>query len=183
MRPDGIDTLPIEGKKIYLRQVRPSDVDEGYFAWLHDEEVTKYLEVRLRPPTREGLLSYVRSMRESGDTIFLAIVDRDTNRHVGNIKLGPINLFHRTADIGLLIGEKGFWGRGIATEAVRLVAGYAWQTLDLQKLTASCYGTNQGSVRAFQKAGFSREGVRRAQFLSEGRRVDQILMGLTRTET
>ena len=47
--------------------------------------------------------------------------ERD-GRHIGNIKIGPVHSYHRRARIGLLIGEKEFWNRGYATEAIKLAA-------------------------------------------------------------
>src|SRR5205814_2669717 len=104
-------------------------------------------------------------------------VRKDNDQHIGNIKLGPIHWIHRYAEIGLLIGEKSCWGQGYASEAIRLVTTYAFERLNLHKVTAGCYATNVGSVRAFEKAGFVREGVRPRHCFCEGTYVDLILLG------
>jgi RimJ/RimL family protein N-acetyltransferase len=172
------DTVPrLDGKQIYLREVRLTDIDAGYLRWMNDPEVNQYLESRFHPLTRQDLEAFVTKMQTAPDNAFFAIVARDADKHVGNIKLGPINRTHRTADIGLLIGEKDHWGRGIATEAIHLVTEYGFGTLNLHKLTAGCYSCNPSSARAFEKAGYAREGLRREQFQSHGQFVDQILIG------
>lgn len=172
----------VRGERIYLREVRPSDVNEAYHAWMNDPEVTAQLESRFYPQSMEGLREFVLGKLGDRNNVFLAIVLRDGDRHVGNIKLGPIDWIHRTGDIGLLIGEKDCWGKGYATEAISLITGYAFRVLNLHKVTASCYETNQGSARAFLKAGFEVEGVRREQFHSDGVYVNQILLGRVRPE-
>lgn len=172
----------IAGERVHLREVRPSDVGEAYYAWMNDPEVTRYLESRFYPQSLEGLREFVAGKLGDRASVFLAIVLHDGDRHIGNIKLGPIDWIHRTGDVGLLIGEKDCWGKGYASEAISLVAGYAFGTLNLRKLTASCYGGNEGSARAFQRAGFEVEGVRRGQFYSDGEYVDQILLGRLRPE-
>ncbi|MDC4205803.1 MAG: GNAT family protein [Candidatus Manganitrophus sp.] len=96
--------------------------------------------------------------------------------------MGPIQWIHRLADIGLLIGEKDCWGKGYATEAIQLVSDYAFNVLNLHKVAAGCYGPNEGSARAFQKAGFVVEGVRKEQFYTNGSYVDDILLGLIRPD-
>src|SRR5262249_39270580 len=115
------------------------------------------------------------------DNVFLAIILKEGDRHIGNIKLGPIQWIHRFADIGLLIGEKDCWGRGYATEAIRLVTDYAFCELNLHKLAAGCYDLNQGSIKAFQKVGFIVEGVRKQRFYYRKSYIDEILLGLVNT--
>ena len=168
----------LEAEHLYLREVRPSDVNECYYGWMNDPSVTQYLESRFFPNSMEGLRKYVESKLDDRDNVFLAMVLKNGHRHIGNIKLGPINWIHRTGDIGLLIGPQDCWGKGYATEAIKLVTDYAFRILGLQKVTASSYDANQGSIRAFQKAGFEIEGVRKQQFYCHGRRVDMVLMGI-----
>ncbi len=175
-------TYFLEGKRIYLREVRPSDVNERYYRWMNDPEITRFLESRFAPNAIENLRDYVAGKLGDRDNIFLAIVLKEEDRHIGNIKLGPIQWIHRLADIGLLIGEKDCWGKGYATEAIQLVSDYAFNVLNLHKVAAGCYGPNEGSARAFQKAGFVVEGVRKEQFYTNGSYVDDILLGLIRPD-
>ena len=116
--------------------------------------------------------------RNDRTSILLAIVIKSDQRHIGNIKLGSINWIHRLADMGILIGEKDCWGKGYATEAIRLVAGYAFEILNLHKLVAGVYSMNEGSSRAFLKAGFMREGAFKEHYFCEGRYVDSEMLGL-----
>ncbi len=172
----------LEGERIYLREVRPSDVNEHYYRWMNDPEVTRFLESRFAPNSVEKLREYVVGKLGDRDNIFLAIILKEKDRHIGNIKLGPIQWIHRQADIGLLIGEKECWGKGYASEAIRLISDYAFYVLNLHKVTAGCYGSNEGSARAFQKAGFAVEGIRKEQFYSNGSYVDEILLRLIRPD-
>lgn len=168
----------IEGERLLLREVRPDDVGERYYYWMNNSEITRYLETRFFPNTVEGLREYVTSKLEDRYCIFLAIILKENNCHIGNIKLGPIDWIHRTAEIGLMIGERECWGRGFATEAIKMVRDYGFNVLNLRKLTAGCYDANQGSLKAFQKVGFEIEGVRKQQVFCEGHYMDLLLLGL-----
>lgn len=170
----------LDGKLVYLRPVTPSDVNETYCRWMNDPVVTQYLESRFHPATRESLEAYVARLKDDPDHLFLAIIAKDTATHIGNVKLGPINWMHRFADIGLLMGESAYWGRGIATEVITLVARHAFDELKLRKVTAGCYGTNVAAIKAFEKAGFVREGLRRDHYHCNGEYVDGVLLGLKR---
>ena len=172
----------IEGERIYLREVRLSDVNENYYHWMNTPVVNQYLETRYIPQSMENIKRYVEKMDGKTDEIFLAICLKENDRHIGNIKLGPINWIHRFADVSLLIGEKNLWGKGIATEAISLVVRHAFETLNLHKLRAGCYAENRGSARAFIKNGFKKEGLLRGQWFVKDHWVDEILLGLINSE-
>ena len=170
----------IEGERIYLREVRLSDVNEDYYHWMNDPQVNGYLETRYIPQSVENIKGYVEKMDGNPDEIFLAICLKEDGQHIGNIKLGPINWIHRFADISLLIGEKSYWGQGIATEAIRILTDFAFNVLNLNKLKAGCYETNIGSAKAFTRGGFSQEGNLRNQWIVNGEYQDELVFGLCR---
>ncbi|RJP27599.1 MAG: N-acetyltransferase [Candidatus Omnitrophota bacterium] len=174
--------LFIKGEKIFLREVDFTDVNEQYLRWMNDREINQYLESRFFPQSLEKLEAFVRSMKESKQHVFLAIIDNLANEHIGNIKLGPIDWIHRRAEIGFLIGNKSYWGKGYATEAIRLVVQYAFDTLNVHKVTAGCYSTNVGSVKAMEKVGFMQEGVLKEHCFCNGRYVDIIRFGIIKSE-
>jgi RimJ/RimL family protein N-acetyltransferase len=168
----------IEGKIIYLREVRENDVNEDYYRWMNDTEVTRYTEVRHSPQTMEDIRRYVKNMREKDDQVFLAICLKEENKHIGNIKIGPIHSIHHFADLSLIIGEKNCWGRGVATEAIRLAVDYGFNKLNLHRLSAGIYENNKGSIKAFQKAGFTEEGVLKESYLNNKKYLNVKLFGI-----
>jgi RimJ/RimL family protein N-acetyltransferase len=149
---------------------------------MNDGEITQYLESRFHDNSLEALGKYVRDRMKEPNEMFLAIVENEHNTHIGNIKLGPINWIHRIGDIGILIGEKTYWGKGIATEAIRLLVDHAFKNLRLHKLTAGCYTLNKTSLKAFQKNAFEIEGIRKKHRYYNGEYVDTILLGLLNEE-
>jgi RimJ/RimL family protein N-acetyltransferase len=172
----------IEGEKIYLREARISDVNDAYYNWMNDNEITQYLESRFFPNSHNKIQEFVKSKDGDPNNVFLAIVNKSTGNHIGNVKLGPINWIHRNAEIGILLGEKSDWGKGLATETLILLADYAFKKLNLRKLTAGCYGNNKGSEKAFVKAGFTVEGIRKNHFFFQGSYVDYVMLGLLNTK-
>jgi len=178
MRKNKKCNLFIDGKRIYLREIRLSDVNRNYCDWMNDPEVTQYTESRFENWSLRKLKDYVRKIKSSPDCIFFAIISKHNNKHIGNIKIGPIDKNHNFADVGIIIGEKSFWGKGFATEAIKLVVDYAFNKLNLHKLTAGVYANNIGSIKAFKKAGFSIEGVRKKHYLYKGNYIDATIMGI-----
>jgi RimJ/RimL family protein N-acetyltransferase len=166
------------GERIYLREVRLTDVNQDYCRWMNDPEVTKYTESRFSSYEIDSLTESVRQKLADCNSVFLTIMRKDTEQHIGNIKLGHIDWPHRLADIGVMIGDKECWGNGYATEAISLVVQFAFQELNLHKLTAGFYAANKGSERAFLKNGFVVEGIRKRHRFCEGNYVDTVLLGL-----
>ena len=170
----------LENQKVTLKNITSSDNLDRYLAWLSDESINQFLELRFNLPSDVAeLRQFVNSINDSNDSIFFGIFDTKTDTHVGNIKMGPINEYHGVADLGLLIGEKAFWGLGYGSEAIGLVCDYAFHTLGLAKLTAGCYAANTGSMKAFLKQGFVQEGSLSKQWLCDGERQDGYLFGRT----
>lgn len=156
-------------------------VGDDYVGWLNDPEIARFLESRFARHDLAGTRAFVDAQRANPGVLFLGIRDKANGQHVGNIKLGPISRAHRTGDIGIMIGAREAWGRGIATRAIRQLCLIARDELGLRKVTAGCYGGNIGSERAFERAGFNVEGRRPAQFLLDGKPEDLVLMGLVLT--
>lgn len=170
---------PLVGEAIYLRSLNPDDASPAYLSWLRDPEINRYLEVRFMPSqTLAQLRDFIETTAGSNDSLLLGMFLNGDNRHIGNIKLGPVDWNHRTADIGLLVGDREQWGKGFATTAIALVSRYAFRELNLAKLTAGCYAENQGSMSAFFKAGFAQEGTKVSQWQVGDRRQDGIMLGM-----
>ena len=170
---------PLSTADLTLRTLDPAECERsGYLGWLQDPEVVRHLEVRLAPPRRwEELRDYVAACNDSEDVLLLGLFSKASAAHIGNIKLGPVHAYHRHADIGLLIGDRTQWGKGLATQAIDAVAEHAFATLGIVKLTAGCYGAHTASIGAFLKAGFVQEGCLKAQWNTETGRQDGILLG------
>lgn len=166
--------LRLAGPRLILRPVTLEDANIKYCAWLNDPEVNRFLETRFCRQTVASVRSYVQEMQQSHQTVFLAIVLRDSSLHIGNIKLGPVLTPHRRAEISFFLGEKQFWGQGYATEAVGLLTDFALNELQLRKVTAGCYHTNKGSQRVFEKLGYVLEGVLKDHYFSDDVWVDRL---------
>jgi len=174
MQPD----LIIETAQLTLRPLLPEAADGPYADWVRDTEVTRYTELRHAVPGREELRAFIEKCLKDPDNLLLGLFLKDQGgRHIGNIKLGPINRHHRFGAIGLLLGAKDCWGRGLATESIRALSAHAFGPLGLNKLVAGIYANNPASLRAFERAGFIIEGRYRRHYLFEGEWIDSYHMG------
>lgn len=172
----------IVGTQIYLRPLEHEDLNERYLGWLNDPEINRYLESGIFPYTQEELERFYDQVSGSPDQVILAIADKETDQHIGNVKLGPINWIHRKATFGILVGDKQFWGRGIGAEATRLMIEYGFFRLNLRRIDLGVYAEHEAAVHSYEKVGFRIEGQLREELFHEGQYKDRLWMGLLRSE-
>ena len=168
------------GERIYLRPLEESDIGDDYISWMNDYEVTRYLESGRGPETNASIRNYLERFKGSTNNFIFAIVDRESNIHIGNVTLNDIRWVHGTVNTGLLIGRKEFRGKRIAFEAWSLVIEFAFQRLGLNKIIAGTVVDNVASLATLKKLGFKVEGTLRQEFLVDGEYRDNIRLGLFR---
>lgn len=148
----------IIGKKIFLRLLSSNDVSQDYVNWMNDSEVTQFLESRFRRYSLRDIKQYVRLTNKSAHNFLFGIFLLANKQHIGNIKIGGIDWYHKSADIGLLIGEKKIWGKGYGAEAIRLATKFGFETVGLKTIIAGIYANNIGSYKAFLKNKYKQVG-------------------------
>ena len=172
----------IVGTQINLRPLGREDLNERYLGWLNDAEVNRYLETGTFPATKEELEKFYTQVTSSQNQLILAITEKMQGQHIGNVKLGPINWIHRKATLGILVGDKQFWRRGIGTEATRLMVEYGFYRLNLRRIELGVHAEHEAAVRCYKKVGFRVEGQFRESLFHEGHYKDGLWMGLLRSE-
>jgi len=172
----------IYGKDVRLRAIEREDIDR-FVRWFNDPEVRRYL-LMYEPMSRAKEERWFESYLSRKDDIILAIEVREGDCwvHIGNVGLHRIDWKNRVATLGIVIGEKEYWGKGYGTEAVRTMLRYAFHELGLNRVELETYSFNPRAQRCYQKAGFVREGVRRQALYRDGEFHDVITMGILRSE-
>ena len=166
------------GERVFLRSLAPNDISITYADWLNNPDVNQYLETRHSKQDLNSIRTFIEEINAKNDEFLFGIFVADSKQHIGNIKVGPIKPFHRVADVSLFIGEKNAWGKGYAAEAIKLISAYAFEVLNLLKLSSSMYAPNIGSTNAFKAAGYKVEGLRERHLLLNGEPCDVVELGL-----
>lgn len=167
----------IKGDNLYLKEIRIEDITDSVVLWFEDEELMKFYTTSKNKITREGLIKSIEDGKEKGNVYTFGIFTIEEELLIGTIKLGPINFFHRTADLVVLIGNRSFLGKGLAVEAIRLGNQLAFEEFDIRKLYGGMYISNIPSIKAYTRAGWLVEGKLKGQFLVDGKNEDRILVG------
>ncbi len=130
---------------------------DNYISWMNNPQVNKYLESG-GDYTLEKLHDFLKEV-EASNILFWAIHLKSSNKHIGNIKIDPINKKHRYAEYGIMMGDPTEWGKGYAKEASIAVINYCFsEILDLRKVNLGVHAKNISAVELYRKIGFIEEG-------------------------
>jgi RimJ/RimL family protein N-acetyltransferase len=153
--------------------------------WARNSEFVRMLDSDpAQPWSLAGTRKELEEMasRERPNSIHLMIRILADDQAIGFISLGGINWVHGSAWVGIGIGDPAFWSKGYGTEAMQLLLHYAFDELNLYRVSLNVFEYNERAVRSYVKSGFVVEGRARRMFVREGRRWDFIYMGILRDE-
>ena len=162
--------------KVHLRPLDKSDLNERYLSWVNDFEVIKYMETGTFPVRMENLEQYYDFMTNSPNHLILAIMVGQ--EHIGNITLNDINWIHRIANLGIMIGDKDYWGKGYGIEAIKLMTQHAFSKLNLHKIWLSLWDDNTAAFMTYKNAGYKKEAELPSELCRNGKYHNRIYMGI-----
>jgi RimJ/RimL family protein N-acetyltransferase len=171
------------GERIRLRRDERTDLPK-FVEWLNDPDVRRFISVNLpiSQANEEGWFEGMLKRQPEEQPFAIEIRDGDAWRLVGNCGFFEIDRFARSAEVGILIGDKSCWNKGYGTEVMRLLLRIGFQTLNLNRVYLRVDQGNKGGIRAYEKAGFQHEGSFRQGTYRDGRYEDLLFMSVLRSE-
>ncbi len=168
----------IEGKLVRLRPMTQAD----YPRMLEFKNDVEYELLGGGPPPRPQTLPGITEFfdklaKDRGEVIFAIEAD---GKLIGDCGLHGFDQRSGVAELGIGIGDRGYWGRGYGREAVALLVDWGFRLHNLRKVWLTVYGSNERAIRSYQAAGFTEEGRQREQVWSAGRYEDLVLMAIFR---
>jgi len=168
------------GTKCYLSPMRAEDAPV-YTKWFNDLEVQRSCVIPVPVITLEAEQEWIANAAQQGDVVF-AIVDAAEHRLIGNTGLHRIEPLNRTAELGIVIGEKDCWDKGYGSEATLLMLDYGFNVLNLHSVMLRAYAFNERALACYRKCGFREIGRRREAKVIAGRCWDEIYMDILDSE-
>ena len=166
-------------KKLLLKKLKLSDVGKEYLKWMNDYEITKFTEQRFKKHSLADIKNFVKEKNKSKTEFLYGIFIKHNSlyKHIGNIKLGPIDKFHQSAEISYLIGNRKFWKMGLGTLSIKKIVFLAKKKFKLKKLIAGCYKNNYASIKVLKRNFFKIEGNLTSQIIFESKRINKLIFG------
>ena len=178
-----LGSLPVlETERLILRKMTPGDA-EAVFVYASDPEATRYMiwETHRSLGDSRAFLELVASRDESGGEPEWGIVYKGDHRFVGTCGFVNWEPGHARAELGYVLSRE-YWGRGLASEAVRAVVSFGFARMDLNRIEARCIAENAASSRVMEKAGMTYEGTLRQRERIKGAYRDMKLYAILKDE-
>jgi len=180
-----MNTALLQGELVRLVAAN-SETDADLFArW---SRVAEYLRLEdsgvARPASLKQTKEDIQAWLEHDKPNDYAFVIRTlTDNHtIGAIGLDGVRWSNGDAFVGIGIGERGYWGKGYGTDAMRVILRFAFMELNLHRVSLDVFEYNPRAIRSYEKAGFKHEGRVRQALHRDGRRWDVLFMGILREE-
>jgi len=176
----------IIGKRVRLVPFADQHLEgPNYLNWLHDHEIIKFLNLPSyleKAVQFEEVKNYVKTKKDNKNEFFLAIETNKEKKFIGTFKIGPIDWHAKHVNLGILIGDKNYWGKGVASETFTLAIDFCFNELGMHKIIGGCMEPNVGMRTVFEKFDFKTEGVFKEQDFLEDKYYDHYHYGLLRKE-
>jgi RimJ/RimL family protein N-acetyltransferase len=170
-----------KGRHVNLRGLRREDL-EHVRRWWDNAEVTQYMETGARPATEPMLEGFYKTATENPNLVVFVVEVAKTGRPIGTSGLYEIFWPGRRAEFRILIGDPSAFDKGYGSEATRMTVEYGFLRLNLEVIHLGVNASNARAVRAYEKAGFVKEGLRRKFVYARGAYHDAVVMSILREE-
>ncbi len=166
------------GSRISIGPFVPED-SAAMFCWFNDVAAAR-LDLAYRPVDMMTHQQWWQGLGKDPSKVVFAIRKISDPAIIGFVQIVGINGVHRSAEIGIRIGEEKNRGQGFGAEALRLALDFCWNHLNLNRAQLTVFQHNHRAIGAYKAAGFCKEGrMRKAAFIG-GNWVDLIMMAALR---
>jgi [ribosomal protein S5]-alanine N-acetyltransferase len=172
--------IMIVGDAVVLGPILPVDVP-SLFQWADDPEDAR-LNEPYRPHNWQRQEAFWLNAEGDPQRVFFAIRARSGPDIIGYVQILQIDAIHRSAVLGIRIGDRGERGKGRGREALALAIRYCWDQLNLSRLALSVFAGNDRAMALYEALGFREEGRLRQACFIDGAWIDVVLMALLRPD-
>lgn len=164
----------LKGEKVYLSPLSTDDY-EKCAEWVNNSAISDRIGTTSNVYSIEAEKRFLEKMTSEGAYCF-AIVNAENDEYLGNISLEEISSAHRTATLGVFIGEGENHNKGFGSEAINLALNYAFNCLNLNNIMLTVFSFNEPALHVYQKIGFKEFGRRHNAYFVNGKYHDVIYM-------
>lgn len=159
----------IIGSNIDLVPFSKIFISNDYLNWMKDKDITMFIVKQDDKISLDDIHFFVEKMIYSNLDYFFAIIHKESKKHIGNIRLGPIDFNLMKSKFGILIGDKSFHGYGVATEVLELIKHFSFNYLKLEQIRFGVVKENKAAMRLYAKTHFTCLGETKETFNKNGK--------------
>ena len=170
----------INGCLTYLRPIKEEDIESIYKAT--KEEEIRYMTGTTNIFTIEDIINHYERVSKDDSRYDFAICLKESNLVIGDLTISDIDERDNKAGFRIALHNIDSLGKGYGTEAVKLAIYFAFEKLKLNRLQLEVFSHNPRGVKAYEKAGFTIEGILRQAIYINNQYSDEIIMSILREE-
>jgi len=172
----------MKGQAVTLRSLEAEDA-EVFYLWSQDREITQFSTSSYAyPQSQSDIGVWLSKVNQDPKMVLFGICCIKTGKLVGYTGLVSMSQINRSAEYFILIGDKHYWGKGVATNVTQLVTRYAFRDLGLHRVELTAFVDNKAAIRAYENAGYHHEGIQRQAGFRHGGFYDKVLMSVLVTD-
>lgn len=159
----------IETERFILKEIEEKHRN-NFISLFSDEDIMKYSGTEVYDPEKqvEFYFKKVKLMYKEKKGIRWAIINKESKAFIGDIGLYNIDFYSNNTEIGYTI-EKNFWRKGVASECIKAIENFAFETLDMNRIIAMIDSNNISSIKLSEKLGFHRDGILREHYYNKSK--------------
>ena len=154
---------------------------EHILRWRNAPSVIEHFVYR-KPLTKEEHLRWLETQVATGKVAQFIIEETESKKPIGSVYLRDIDTIHQKAEFGIFIGDDAVRGKGYGTQATFLILQYAFEKLELNKVTLRVFAKNQRAIHCYKKVGFIEDGRFRDDVYIDGEFHDMVFMSILKKE-
>jgi RimJ/RimL family protein N-acetyltransferase len=167
------------GEKVCLRAYKEEDISIAS-KYVNDKELKKFLVTTIPfPMTYWEEEEWIKSQKSNNEGNYnFAIEDIETNKYIGGCGIQNVNWLARVATVGIMIGDKDYWGKGYGTDAMKVLINFIFNDMNINKIRLGTFSFNERAIKSYEKCGFKVEGVLKDEIFKDGKYYDEIIMSI-----
>jgi len=173
----------IYGKRVRFRSIERDDIPK-FVKWLNDPDVRDGIS-RILPISiaeENDWFTGVLSRSEVERPFVIEIQEGTAWETIGNCGFFNVDWRIRSAELGIMIGEKRYWNRGYGTNAMNLLLKIGFETLNLNRIMLRVHDNNPRAIHVYEKVGFVMEGTLRQAEYRNGKYLNMYVMSVLYSE-
>ena len=171
------------GSLVRLSDESPDVLAKAFAKWNQDTEQHRLADSDpAQLWSEKKLKEWADKQADNTELLQFSIRTLEDDKLIGGVELWIGTWAHAEAWMGIVVGDRSYWGRGYGTDAVRLIVQYGFIELNLRRISLGLHAYNERALKSYEKAGFKFEGRMRGEGWRDGVHYDSLWMGILREE-
>ncbi len=167
----------LQTKNYTIRPLNANDISLWQL-WDTDPKIQAYMPEPVNTAqTHQEHLEYLSECEKDVNGYYWSIETQD-GITIGTVSLTEINFHHKTAEIGIVIGNQDYWGKGVATEIISELIAYSFKNLDIAYIQAEVEAENIPMQKVLEKVGFKKDGIFEKARIKNGHRINVVHLSI-----